>query len=90
MGTEAEKVVERFQDGLSIGKAKSLVNTEYKINQEVTASIFEKISSKPFAQWDEIPDELMEDCKINYLPRDIAEIPRFDREKNILLSKLLN
>ncbi|ENX37008.1 hypothetical protein [Acinetobacter courvalinii] len=90
LGTEAEKVVERFQDGLSIGKAKSLVNTEYKINQEVTASIFEKISSKPFAQWDEIPDELMEDCKINYLPRDIAEIPRFDREKNILLSKLLN
>ncbi|WP_262767811.1 hypothetical protein [Acinetobacter courvalinii] len=90
LGTEAEKVVERFQDGLSIGKAKILVNTEYKINQEVTASIFEKISSKPFAQWDEIPDELVEGCKISYLPRDIAEIPRFDREKNILLSKLLN
>lgn len=88
--SDSEGIIEKFQNGLTLGQAKSKMRTDQAINREFANNLFQKVSSTPFEEWEQIPDELADECMLGFLPPDIKMIPAFDREKNTLKNKLID
>ncbi|ENW93328.1 META domain-containing protein [Acinetobacter dispersus] len=88
--TATEKLIDEFKSGLSIEEAQQKLNNEYRVNQELAFRALLKVSNTPKEEWDEIPHKILDQCYLFPIPKNLNDIPYFDKTTNTLIPELLN
>ena len=83
------ELIEEFKSGLSIDEAKARLNNQYRFNHEFTLQTLLNVSTTPIEEWEGIPDRILDRCFLYPIPKNLKDIPSFDKDTKTLKSVLI-